>query len=101
MQTANHQPIDNGGPAFPIFCDPVTSRGGHAGWGGMSMRVYLAGQAITGLLSSTSDAGARVFYQQEGKARGLSSIPDVFAALSLECADALIARIREEQARNV
>jgi hypothetical protein len=50
------QPIDDGGPAFPVPPDSGFIDG-HEGWrsipsrGGMSLRAWFAGQALAGLLA--------------------------------------------------
>lgn len=55
MKTKSEQPIDDGGPAFPIpmtaFPDGrVTDPYNGYGMGGMSLRAWFAGQALCGLV---------------------------------------------------
>ena len=46
-----NKPID-GGQAFPTFVPVVDNAGKHTYFGGMSLRDWFAGQALTGTLST-------------------------------------------------
>ncbi len=50
-------PINDGGPAFPHFkIDPYSSKVEICPQGGMTLRDYLAGQALTGILMNYTTA---------------------------------------------
>ena len=69
-------PFD-GGPAFPR----PTGHDGSLDHEGMSLRVWLAGQALTGLCTDRQCSGASV---------------DDFAALAISLADAVIAKVTHD-----
>ena len=74
--------ITDGGPAFPR--NEYGTAPEHLG---MSLRAYLAGQAITGLLASPSWADNNISKPDDG-----TSLPEI----AVEVADALIAELNKE-----
>ena len=44
---------EDGGPAFPIFCDATAYRG-NAAWGGMSLRDWFAAASLSGMQARNS-----------------------------------------------
>ena len=79
--------IDDGGPAFP--CDSRDARQ----FAGMSLRAYLAGQAMVGLLAS-DDNEPCISRDPEGIAREIQEHMDNKAKAAVRYADALIVALK-------
>ena len=69
-----HNPIDNGGPAFPNSAEMMSLCGGKGGQG-MSLRDWYAGMALQGLLAA---------------AQGPTICPAMSVETAFVCADAMI-----------
>jgi len=78
---SNQNPVNDGGPAFPVPMVPHDSQGGHTEvrWQGMSMRAYFAGQALAGMLADSEYSDTIVN----------------MAETAVRCADALIAELEK------
>ena len=76
--------MDDGGPAFPL------NRGNEVSWG-MSLRDWLAGQALAGIMA-TQSVGSESWVSV-GKAAKLvdKNFNDIIAGFAYQLADAMIA----------
>lgn len=73
---------DNAFPADPNWIEPCTVEEGHRIAGGMSMRQYYAGEALSGIVANPNFFGS--LFQQN---------PLAAAQFAVECADHLIAEL--------
>ena len=62
MNTTPLTPINDGGPAFPI------AENGLQGYNGMSLRDWLAGQAMTAIIGSLYCTPETIFKEVSGRA---------------------------------
>jgi hypothetical protein len=84
-------PINDGGPAFPHFKFSENGLVEICPQGGMTLRDYFAGQALTSVLDSSGDLHA--YYDYVAGSKGDNNIPSprAMAKYSYELADAMLA----------
>jgi hypothetical protein len=89
-------PLNDGGPAFPNFkTDPFSSKVEICPQGGMTLRDWFAGQALTSVLESSGDLQSH--YDFKAGSSGDNNIPSPYAiaTFSYALADAMLAARRE------
>jgi hypothetical protein len=79
---------DDGRPAFPLPCEADVDCAGRAksGYGGMTLRQYYAGQALSAFTTVKNPEGYAVCY---------SWTPERIASKCCEIADALVAELKK------
>jgi len=93
------EPINDGGPAFPVASERTPTGEYQRGFNGMTLRDYLAGQAITGCIihhwkisKRDEDASEMSYFNRDGET---TVCAEMVAEDAYAIADAMIARRAE------
>lgn len=80
--------MNDGGPAFPLICQDVSKY--QVVEGGMSMRDWFAGMALSVMLHQDAERGMRTLLARDGMWQDVQS-PKILARIAYEAADAMLA----------